>query len=87
INECNGDPCHANAQCTNTVGSFLCQCNLGYSGSGFLCTDIGECANPALNNCHQNANCLNIPGSYQCQCNVGYTGNGVQCADINECLT
>ena len=38
INECDGNPCHANAQCTNTVGSFLCQCNSGYAGSGFLCT-------------------------------------------------
>ena len=39
INECaaNTHNCHVQATCTNTVGSFTCQCNVGYEGSGTLC--------------------------------------------------
>jgi len=43
INECNLgiDNCHLFATCTNTQGSFTCQCNLGYFGDGFSCTEEG----------------------------------------------
>ncbi|XP_072017426.1 lactadherin-like [Amphiura filiformis] len=39
VDECTlgTDNCGANAVCTNTVGSFTCDCNVGYSGDG-LCT-------------------------------------------------
>jgi hypothetical protein len=37
-NECLPDsPCHANATCNNTEGSYLCTCDSGYSGDGFTC--------------------------------------------------
>ncbi|KAL2539216.1 Wall-associated receptor kinase 5 [Abeliophyllum distichum] len=48
INECNSDPCHKMAICTNTPGSYHCACRLGYYGTGakddFGClpTRIGE---------------------------------------------
>ena len=29
--------CHADANCTNTKGSFYCTCLNGYSGDGVLC--------------------------------------------------
>ena len=40
IDECeNGeDNCHENANCTNTVGSYTCSCNPGYTGDGVNCT-------------------------------------------------
>ena len=41
VNECeNGglNNCHEKANCTNTEGSFDCNCNDGYSGSGTECT-------------------------------------------------
>ena len=36
INECTKAPkvCHQNANCTNTDGSYTCQCVKGYSGDG-----------------------------------------------------
>ena len=37
INECATNPCHAEATCTDTVGSFTCACNQGYAGNGFQC--------------------------------------------------
>ena len=38
INECvTESPCHASASCTNTLGSFTCACNPGYSGDGTTC--------------------------------------------------
>ena len=39
INECDeSNSCHENANCTNTVGSYTCSCNLGYTGDGVNCT-------------------------------------------------
>uniref|UniRef100_H2YFF2 Uncharacterized protein n=1 Tax=Ciona savignyi TaxID=51511 RepID=H2YFF2_CIOSA len=85
INECNAPvkPCHSNAQCTNTVGSFTCACNTGYAGDGQACADINECSNPSA--CHAQATCTNSPGSF-CQCNNGFTGDGQSCVPLNPCL-
>ena len=42
IDECKmPKPCDVTADCRNTVGSFICSCNSGYTGDGFNCT--GEC--------------------------------------------
>ena len=42
INECNNTPnnCDENAECSNTEGSYLCNCTLGFSGNGLNCTGI-----------------------------------------------
>ena len=37
-NECVTQPCDSNADCTNTVGSYSCQCRSGYTGDGNTCT-------------------------------------------------
>ena len=39
IDECSRDtyPCDTNANCTNSIGSFSCNCHIGYSGSGTTC--------------------------------------------------
>ncbi len=40
IDECatDMDNCSANALCINLVGSFGCECNIGFSGDGVNCT-------------------------------------------------
>ena len=43
LHECNltTHDCHDNATCNNTDGSYICECNVGYTGDGFNCT--GTC--------------------------------------------
>lgn len=38
INECESSPCHPNATCQNTEGSFMCNCDNNFEGDGFSCT-------------------------------------------------
>lgn len=42
LNECilGTQNCHTQATCNNTIGSFTCKCNSGYSGNGVSCTGI-----------------------------------------------
>ena len=43
IDECsqNTHTCDQNAHCTNTAGSYACQCQTGYKGDGQTCA-IGK---------------------------------------------
>ena len=38
INECQTEPwpCHVNANCSDTIGSFTCACKPGYTGDGII---------------------------------------------------
>ena len=38
-------PCDVDATCMNSIGSYCCKCNTGYSGNGLSCTKINECNN------------------------------------------
>ena len=42
IDECEDGPnnCSTVANCTNTLGSYSCQCYIGYTGDGVNCTGI-----------------------------------------------
>jgi len=31
------DDCDSNATCANTIGSYICGCNSGFTGDGFTC--------------------------------------------------
>ena len=40
-NECETEkPCDINAVCSNSDGSFVCDCDSGFSGDGITCTGI-----------------------------------------------
>ena len=46
INECSNtedNNCDENAICTNTNGSFTCQCETGYTGNGTTCNGKSFC--------------------------------------------
>jgi MYXO-CTERM domain-containing protein len=76
--------CDANATCTNTLGSFDCTCDAGFSGDGFTCTDVDECMDGTAG-CGMNASCTNTPGGFDCACDAGYAGDGFTCTDVDEC--
>lgn len=37
VDECMSSPCHSNATCTNTNGTYNCVCDAGYEGDGMNC--------------------------------------------------
>ncbi|XP_052242165.1 dendrite extension defective protein 1-like isoform X2 [Dreissena polymorpha] len=94
IDECQNRrrPCHYNANCTNTEGSFKCECQTGYRDldgfGGQRCADLDECAFGGDFYCKQALNqtrvCVNIDGAYVCVCNKGFTGSNCN-LDIHEC--
>ena len=85
IDECEEDPCHENAYCSNSFGSYSCSCKPGYTGSEIRCTDVDECSS-VKPKCHERAKCINLDGSFKCSCITGYTGNGISwCVDTDEC--
>ena len=43
VDECMNSPCDINANCTNVVGSYTCQCLDGYTGDGLLCAGKRLC--------------------------------------------
>nr|CAB3262800.1 uncharacterized protein LOC100183467 [Phallusia mammillata] len=85
VNECLTVTCQDHATCNNTVGSYVCSCDVGFTPSGSDCLDINECSNTDI--CPRLATCLNTLGSFQCNCVTGYELDNVgqNCVDINEC--
>lgn len=90
VDECAAQPRICGyGECYNTIGSFNCRCEEGYSvkpAEGPACTDDDECRLNAYS-CSEFAECQNTQGSYVCTCHEGFTGNGIECWDINECST
>ena len=90
IDECAGNPCDDNgnaaATCTNSPGSFTCNCTSGFRFSIGSCFDINECTENS-DNCHPTlANCTNTTGSFTCACIPPATGNGVTCTSCGDAV-
>uniref|UniRef100_A0AAX7U3E0 Nidogen 2a (osteonidogen) n=1 Tax=Astatotilapia calliptera TaxID=8154 RepID=A0AAX7U3E0_ASTCA len=73
IDECSSSPCHINARCINGLGSFQCQCQLGFFGNGFYCSQQEGTAHACF------THILSIPQNgmyfsslFQCHGSTGY---------------
>ncbi|KAF2981348.1 hypothetical protein EK904_013603 [Melospiza melodia maxima] len=87
VDECsNGTQrCSVHAQCVNSPGSYHCACAEGFTGDGFTCSDVDECAED-VELC-ENGQCLNAPGAFRCECEMGFTpaSDSRSCQDTDEC--
>lgn len=90
-NDCNG-----NATCLRVNTTIhTCQCNPGFTGNGWNCSEIDECAsNPCLFNntiCVNATNnqcqgrCIDYINNYTCLCAKGFTGSK-GCYPFDHCL-
>ncbi|GAB1599636.1 mucin-like protein [Argonauta hians] len=71
--------CSADATCKNTIGSYTCICKQGFSGDGYTCIDIDECA---MNTSNCQKQCTNTHGSFSCKCPPNY----VMADDRRSCV-
>ncbi|XP_033710409.1 adhesion G protein-coupled receptor E1 isoform X3 [Tursiops truncatus] len=93
INEClDSGICPEHSECTNSLGSYRCSCQVGYTSKNSSCEDVDECADPRT--CPKHSTCHNSLGSYSCACNPGFEssrgkmsfqGLGETCEDVDEC--
>ncbi|KAK3892747.1 hypothetical protein Pcinc_003437 [Petrolisthes cinctipes] len=92
VDECTSSTPHCSRNppvlCVNYPGGFSCgPCPQGYSGDGFVCTDVDECQ---FNNggCSPFSVCYNTLGGRRCgPCAPGYSGNGMFCTPSSRpCL-
>ncbi|KAL9970901.1 hypothetical protein ACROYT_G023357 [Oculina patagonica] len=84
IDECLSNPCHVDASCSNTHGSFKCTCNHGFAGDGRkVCSGLKPCLTDQ--DCRENQFCKEIKGSRLCDCKEGYIFKNMTCVDANEC--
>ncbi|CAH1249259.1 UMOD [Branchiostoma lanceolatum] len=68
--------------CINTIGSYNCTCQFGFTSNGTGCVDIDECLTSP---CHEFADCINLSGNYTCTCRPGYTGDGLDSCQVLLC--
>ena len=73
------DNCHQEALCGNTMGSFSCSCNDGWTGSGTLCENENECDLLGQPCGLSDSTCTDTVGSFTCTCNEGFLGDGFNC--------
>ncbi|XP_078685403.1 uncharacterized protein LOC144918448 isoform X9 [Branchiostoma floridae x Branchiostoma belcheri] len=81
IDECNTTfPCQNGARCNNSVGTYTCDCTLGYSGHD---CDVPVCSGDV---CLYGSTCVTNSTHWSCLCAEGYQGPRCQirgpCADF-----
>ena len=87
INECNelSKMCE-NGRCSNTFGSYMCNCNDGFKldEKSVRCIDVDECANDSFI-CGV-GQCVNLEGGFECVCPQGYMlkSDGQGCIDMRK---
>lgn len=86
IDECHTQPCGPFSVCTNTVGSYRCDCEDGYVGA----PPLVQCKAPCEDvKCGEHAFCKPDGQEAYCICEDGWTFNprdiAAGCIDIDEC--
>ena len=74
VNYCSESSCDINARCINTLDSYKCVCNYGFTGDGKFCSkiiEIDEC-HSREHDCSENALCVDQQCGYACICNEGF---------------
>ena len=86
VDECatGAHACHRQAQCTNSIGSYRCQCGKGWVGDGNTCLDTNEC-NDGSHDCQAQSECKNTLGSFTCKANEDLLGSGDESSGIDTC--
>ena len=80
-NECEKEnECDENARCSNTGGSYTCECETGFYGTGYSCL-AGDCEDAS---CSGNQTCV-APTTTICHCSKGLKQIEENCYDIDEC--
>ncbi|XP_046546621.1 fibrillin-1-like [Haliotis rubra] len=88
VNECDTTNCSANSFCTNTNGSFICECDDGFFRTAFnscQACDSNHWGKNCANRCTCGVNsvaCNSTNGA--CTCNTGWKGDNCS-EDVNEC--
>lgn len=80
--------CHPHAQCVfiPPKGQYQCQCNAGYEGDGYECTEIDvSCLQVDICDIHATCTYNEAKGKAICICNPGYQGDGILCSPTDEC--
>jgi len=64
-NECKTgvNNCSLNADCNDLMPGFSCSCKSGFTGGGYLCSDINECGSTP---CNDTTVCQNTFGGFTC---------------------
>lgn len=106
IDECQSGKqnCHKTAGvCSNTVGSFVCTCTVGYAGNGVTCSlvhcpnlgDITQGSKSSSNTAYKTVISFSCNAGYElshtnnliCQSNGQWSLATPSCTDIDECKT
>ena len=91
--ECVFDVCGENMICSNSAGSYSCNCADGFELVGDGCEDINECVAES-NPCPDFSSCNNAAPSFGCFCQdgfgdgfcIGYECASFTCPDADECV-
>uniref|UniRef100_A0A671U8T6 Nidogen 2 n=1 Tax=Sparus aurata TaxID=8175 RepID=A0A671U8T6_SPAAU len=73
VDECSSSPCHVDARCINGLGSFQCQCQAGFYGDGFYCSQQEDSVQTTSPEGYP------IVGAYVPQCDANGQYRSLQC--------
>lgn len=90
VNRFNKTPkiCGPNARCTNTIGSYTCRCNTGYTKGDPYNTVTGcfiGCDYPEGSPCGPDNTCRDTPTGYECKQLPGIDACPIACSPHESC--